>query len=274
MSVISTNVAANTALRYLNLNAAEQSSSLAKLASGSRIQVASDDASGLAVGTALAADIAVLEQASINAQHGESVLQTADGGLSRISDILQRMKSLTAQSQSGAVSNTERGYVDAEFQQLIQEVSDIASQTTFNGEKMLDGTGSYATGVNFLVGVDAGNTITVTLADVDSTALGLNTASVNTVTSAASAMTAVDTAISSVSGERANVGATLSRFGYRGDVINTSLENLKAAKSTIMDADIAAEQINFTNAQTLTDAAISALARANAMPQKLLQLLS
>ncbi|PCI32487.1 MAG: flagellin [Alphaproteobacteria bacterium] len=274
MPVISTNMAANTALRYLNQNSDAQSSSLAKLASGSRIQVASDDASGLAVGTALSADIAVLEQASINAQHGEAVLQTADGGLSRIGDILQRLKSLTAQSQSGAISNTERGYVDAEFQQLIKEIDAISSQTTFNGEKMLDGTGAYAAGVDFLVGVEATNTITVTLADVDTTALGINAASVTTTTNAAAAMTLIDTAIGTVSGERANVGATLSRFGYRGDVINSSLENLKAAKSTIMDADIAAEQINFTNAQTLTDAAISALARANTMPQKLLQLLS
>jgi len=274
MSVISTNTAANTALRYLNKNTDEQSSSLAKLSSGSRIQVASDDASGLAVGTALAADVAVLEQASINAQHGESVLQTADGGLSRISDVLQRMKSLTAQSLSGAISDTERGYVDAEYQQLIAEIDAITAQTTFNGEKLLDGVGAYTAGVDFMVGTDATDKITVTLAGVGSTALAVDLTDVTTQVNATAAMTAVDTAIGTVSAERANVGATLSRFGYRGDVVDTSLENLKAAESTLMDADIAAEQINFTNAQTLTDAAISALAKANAMPQKLLQLLN
>ena len=274
MSVISTNTAANTALRYLNKNSDEQSSSLAKLSSGSRIQVASDDASGLAVGTSLAADVAVLEQASINAQHGESVLQTADGGLSRISDVLQRMKSLTAQSLSGAISDTERGYVDAEYQQLIAEVNAITAQTTFNGEKLLDGVGAYSTGVDFMVGTDAADKITVTLNGVDAATLGVAATDVTTQVNATAAMGAVDTAIGTVSAERANVGATLSRFGYRGDVIDTSLENLKAAESTLMDADIAAEQINFTNAQTLTDAAISALARANAMPQKLLQLLN
>jgi len=278
MSVISTNTAANTALRYLNKNSDEQSSSLAKLSSGSRIQVASDDASGLAVGTALAADVAVLEQASINAQHGESVLQTADGGLARISDVLQRMKSLTAQSLSGAISDTERGYVDAEYQQLILEIDAITAQTTFNGEKLLDGAGAYSTGVAFMVGTDAADTITVTLGDMTSATLGVGGTDVLTqgdaLTGATAAMAAVDTAIGTVSAERANVGATLSRFGYRGDVIDTSLENLKSAESTLMDADIAAEQINFTNAQTLTDAAISALAQANAMPQKLLQLLS
>ncbi len=273
MPVISTNTAANTALRYLNTNSAAQSESLAKLSSGSRIQSASDDASGLAIGTTMGADIAVLQQSSINTQHGQAVLQTADGALSNISSILERMKSLTAQSQSGTVSDTERGYIDAEYQQLTQEIDDIASTTKFNGVALLDGTSDYATGVSFLVGTSSTDTITVTLDGADATALGIASTDVSTADNAATAMDALDTAIGQISEQRANVGATLSRFSYRGDVISTSLENLESAKSTLMDVDVAAEQTNFTNAQTLTSAAIAALGQANSMTQSLLKLL-
>lgn len=273
MPVISTNTAANTALRYLNTNSAAQSDSLAKLSSGSRIQSASDDASGLAIGTTMGADIAVLKQASINTQHGQAVLQTADGALSNISSILERMKSLTAQSQSGTVSDTERGYIDAEYQQLTQEVDDISSTTKFNGVSLLDGASDYASGVSFMVGTASTDTITVTLDGADTTSLGINGSSVATSADAATAMDSLDTAIGKISEQRANVGATLSRFGYRSDVISTSVENLESAKSTLMDVDVAAEQTNFTNAQTLTSAAIAALGQANSMTQSLLKLM-
>ena len=275
MPVISTNTAANTALRYLNANSEAQSTSLAKLSSGSRIQTASDDAAGLAIGTGLSADVAVLEQASVNAQHGEAVLQTADGALANISDILERMKSLAAQALSGAVGATERAYIDAEYQQLLEEIDDITTSTTFNGTTLLDGTSDFTTGtgVDFMVGTSSTDVITVELADVDTTALGISGGDVTDATNATTAMNALDAAIATVSSARANVGATLSRFEYRGDVIATSLENLEAAESTLMDADLAAEQTNFTNAQTLTNAAIAALSQANEMPQKLLDLM-
>lgn len=273
MPVIATNTAANTALRYLNIHSSAQTDSLAKLSSGSRIQKASDDAAGLAVASSMAADITVLQQAATNATHGQAVLNTAEGALSNISDILERMKSLTAQSQTGTVSDTERGYIDAEFQQLLDEIDDIASTTNFNGEAMLDGTGDYAAGVDFLVGTASTDVLTVTLSDVDTTALLINAQTVATSAGAATAMTAIDAAIGTISEERANVGATLSRFSYRSDVIDSSLENLESAKSALTDVDIAAEQTKFTNAQTLTTAAISALSQANSMTQSLLKLL-
>lgn len=273
MAVISTNTAANTALRYLNINSAAQSDSLAKLSSGSRIQSAKDDASGLAIGSAMSSDIAVLEQASVNAQHGQAVLNTADGALSNIGDILQRMKALTAQSQTGTVSDTERGYIDAEYQQLISEIDDIAGTTKFNGVALLDGASDYSAGVDFLVGTSSTDVINVKLDGADTAALSIDTSTVATAAGAATAMDDLDLAIGQVSEMRANVGATLSRFSYRSDVIDTSLENLEAAKSTLMDADIAKEQTNFTNAQTLTSAAIAALGQANQMTQSLLKLL-
>ncbi|MBQ1544107.1 MAG: flagellin [Caulobacteraceae bacterium] len=274
MPVISTNTAANTALRYLNLNSAAESDSLAKLSSGSRITSAKDDASGLAIATTMNADISVLQQASTNAQNGQSVLNTADGALSNISDILTRMESLTAQSQSGTVSATDRGYIDAEYQQLSTEIDNIATTTKFNGVALLDGASAYSgTGVNFLVGTASTDTINVTLAGADTTTLGVNATNVTTAANAATAMSAISTAIDTISKDRANVGATLSRFSYRGDVINTSLTNLQAAQSSIKDVDIAAEQSKFTSEQTMTSAAIAALGQANSMTQSLLKLM-
>ncbi len=144
MPVISTNTAANSALRYLNLNSSEQSSSLSKLASGSRITKASDDAAGLAIGTRIQSDVTVLSQAATNASQATAILQTADGGLSRISDILQRMKSLATQSDSGSVTDSERTYIDAEYQELLSEVDGIASSTRYNGVALLDGSSQYS----------------------------------------------------------------------------------------------------------------------------------
>ena len=137
---VSTNTAAATAHRYLRTNDMEASRSLAKLSSGSRIVRASDDAASLAVGTKLKADVAVLKQAQVNASHGQSVLQVADGALQQVSDILIRMKALATQAVSGSISDTERGYLDSEFTQLDGAAHDISTQTKFNGTHLLDGT--------------------------------------------------------------------------------------------------------------------------------------
>jgi flagellin len=273
MPVISTNTAANTALRYLNNNSAAQSESLAKLSSGSRIVSAKDDASGLAIATSMNADISALNQAATNVTSGTSVLNTADGALSNIADILERMNALTAQAQSGSSSTDDLSYISAEYSQLTEEIDDIATTTTFNGVALLDGSSSYSTGVDFMVGTSSTDVITVTLDGADSTTLGLTTTAITDSASASAAMDEIDSAITTISEMRANVGASLSRFEFRGDVISTSLENLQAAESSISDVDIASEQTNFTNYQTLTSAAISALSQANSMSQSLLKLL-
>ncbi|ADG08937.1 flagellin [Caulobacter segnis] len=273
MPVISTNTAANTALRYLNNNSAAQSESLAKLSSGSRIVSAKDDASGLAIATSMNADISALNQAATNVTSGTSVLNTADGALSNIADILTRMNALTAQAQSGSSSDDDLSYITAEYSQLMEEIDDIATTTTFNGVALLDGTSAYSTGVDFMVGTSSTDIITVTLDGADTTTLGLTTTAITDSATAQSAMEEIDAAITTVSEMRANVGASLSRFEFRGDVISTSLENLKSAESSISGVDIASEQTNFTNYQTLTSAAISALSQANSMSQSLLKLL-
>lgn len=185
MPVISTNTAANSAVRYLNINASEQSSSLSKLASGSRITQASDDAAGLAISTRISSDVATLNQAATNASHAVSVLQTADGGASNISDILERMKTLATQSASGTVTDDEREYIDAEFQELIEQIDTIATGTRFNGESLLDGTSDFETttgGTSIMVGSSADDTIQVTIDSLTSSTLGLSTSAANDIT--------------------------------------------------------------------------------------------
>lgn len=275
MPVIATNTSANSALIALNKNSREQDKSLAKLSSGSRIVRASDDAAGLAVGSSLKADVTTLKAAANNAVQARSVLQTADGALARVGDILQRMKSLTAQAISGSVDNTSRGFIDQEYDALKTEAIAIGTNTTFNGTKLLDGNFNATNNVaTFQVGIAVGDTILadLTTAQVDATNLTSLAANTDTYANAAAASPLVDADIDKVSAMRANVGALLSRFEYRGDVIDSSIENLNAATSSIMDVDIASEQSNLVSKQVLTEAAIAALSQANQMKSSLLSL--
>ncbi|MCK9915627.1 flagellin FliC [Microbacteriaceae bacterium K1510] len=273
MPVISTNTAANTAVRFLNQNAAAESSSLAKIASGSRINKASDDAAGLAIATKISSDITSLQQASTNATQAVAVLQTADGGASNISDILTRMKSLASQSSSGTVTDTERTYLQDEFSQLQEEVDGTATGTRYNGVSLLDGTSNFSTGVGVLVGTDASDTIQIKIDNLSASNLGISSLDISTQTGADSALTTLDTAISSVSSARANIGAQESRFEFRSNALSSTEENLSSAKSSITDVDVAAEQANLSSAEVKTQAAVAAAAQANQMPQYLLSLL-
>ena len=281
MPVVATNTAANSALRFLNNNSAMAQSSVSKLASGSRIVKASDDAAGLAIGTRLKADVTALTQAGINASQGASVVQVADGGLGRIGDVLQRMKALAAQSLSGVPTNTERGFINAEFQQLVQEIDDIAGTTRFNGASLLDGATATITPANYFVGTDVSDTITVTFSALAGSVAGFTSSAlfsavavaVNTATAAGIAMSHVDAAIDLISEARATAGALISRFEFRGQQIASSLENIDAAKSAIMDVDLAAEQSKLVSNQVLVQAAVSAVSQANQIPQSLLRVL-
>ena len=271
MAVIATNTAANTSLVYLNRNAAEQGDSLAKISSGSRIVKASDDAAGLAVGTGLKADAAVLKQAAVNSQQSIAILAIADGGLAQISDILERQKVLAAQSASGTVTDTERAYIDTEFQALEAEVNAIEGAVTFNGDPLLDAGFNF----NVLVGTAAADIIALDLSsvNVDSTGIGYNAALVTTNANAILAIGLVETAIGNIVADRATVGALQSRFGFRNDVVSVAVDNTEDAVSSILDVDIAAEQTNLTNKRVLTEAAIAGLSQANQLTQSLLSLL-
>ena len=268
MPTVTTNTAANSALRFLEINHAATQSSIGKLSSGSRIVKASDDAASLAISTNLNADIVVLKQSAINAAHGTAVVQVADGGYARIADILARMKALAAQALSGSVNAESRGYIDAEFQELKSQIDDIADQTEFNGQEL--GTGAT---IEFMVGRVATDAITVVTANAGATSLGISAAAVSTTASATSAIAQVGTAINTINTQRAKMGAFMSRFEFVARNIDTQVENLDAAKSALLDTDVAMEMTKFTSAQVLTQANVAMLAQANQLPQNLLRLL-
>lgn len=282
MPVINTNRAANTSLRYVNINTARQNTYLSQLSSGSRVQKASDDASSLAVGTKIKSDSTTLAQASVSAANGQSVLSTADGGLAQIADILQRLKSLTTQAQSGTNDLNALGNINKEYQALLTEINSVAQATRFNGNNLLDGTSAFGTtGVNFLLGTATTDTVAVLIASVTTAATGLALSGTSVsgatlaagLSAAASASSKIDSAINTLSGVRAQVGATSSRLEFRKNVVDVSRENADAAASSLLDADVAAVQTAYTSVEVLTEAGIAALQKANAIPQQLLALL-
>lgn len=273
MPVISTNTAANSAVAYLNINSAQETSALEKLSSGSRITQASDDAAGLAISTRISSDITTLQQAATNASQATSILQTADGGASNISDILARMTSLASESASGTVTDSSRSYINAEFSQLTSEIDSIASGTRYSSQSLLDGTSAFSSGVSVLVGSTASDTITITLSNLTASSLGLTSLDVSSLSDATSALSALSSAINTVSGARAQIGAQESRFNFSASSISTQTQNLQAANSAITDVDIASEQATLSSAEVKTQAAVSAETAANQMPQYLLKLL-
>lgn len=273
MPAISTNSAANSAVRYLNINSAQESSALAKLSSGSRITSASDDAAGLAISTRISSDVTTLQQAATNASQATAILQTADGGASNISDILARMKSLASESASGTTTDSSRAYINSEFTQLTSEIDSIASGTRYSSQSLLDGSSVFASGVSVLVGSSGSDTITITLTSLTASSLGVSSLDVSSLSDAASALDTLDTAIDTVSAARASIGAQESRFNFSSDSISTQTQNLQSANSAIKDVDIAAEQATLSSAEVKTQAAVSAESAANQMPQYLLKLL-
>lgn len=285
---INTNVSAMTTLRYLNQATDAKSSALTKLSSGSRINSAADDAAGLAVSEKMKAQIGGLTQAQSNAQDGVSLIQTAEGGLSQIQTMLDRMRDLAVQSSNGTLGTDDRKAIDKEFNDLKGEISRIAKTTQFNNKNLLgtSDTDTAATTFTFQVGANSGQTLSVTISAMNAAALNLTTkidiVASQTVTvdnttadikSANAAIDAIDSAISSVTTQRSTLGATQNRLNYAISNLETSNENLSEANSRIRDVDMAQEMTQFTKSNILTQAATSMLAQANAMPNSVLTLL-
>ena len=273
LSVVS-NGASLTGQRHLNKSHNMLNASLQRLSSGYRINGAMDDAAGLGVSERMRAQIRGLAQASRNASDGLSVVQTAEGAMGEISGILIRMRELSVQSASDSITDTERGYLNTEFSDLTSEIDRITASTKFNGNKLIDGT--YATtGLDFQVGYESGADfkISVTIADVDSTALGVNASAVDSKTNALSAMGEIDTALDALNTARAGLGSKGNRLVAAGSAVDVMREGISAANSRIRDTDIAAETSAMSRAQVLMQAGTSMLAQANSQPQLALSLL-
>jgi flagellin len=386
LNVIS-NFAANVAHRNLAMSDSEATKSLSKLSAGTRVLTAKDDAASMAVGSRLRAEVSALRQASVNAGQAISMLQIADGAMSKTNDILTRMKTLAVQAGSDQLSGTERAMLDTEFQSLIQEIDRIAADTEFNGTKLVNGSidadvssatsfdvaagveeisavgiaagtfslsytdtsqtfvltngttvysgtiasdkltatdgtgvltsstvvklsttdatdgfvnlslntsfaadtavaaasaedvvfsGTTTTSLTFKIGTGTNaseDEISVTVNSVSASGLGLSgTANLNTKNAADSALESLNNAIDQLQTNRATVGASQNRLEFAADNIAVATENTEAARSSLLDLDVASEMSNFTSKQILVQAGVSMLAQANQLPQNLLQL--
>lgn len=250
--------------------------SLESLSSGKKVNKASDDAASLAIATSLMSDSSSLKQSSTNLLQGTSLLQTADAGLEKAGNILDRMKSLSTQANSGSVDQNARASINTEYQSLASELNNIGTQTTFNGQRLLDG--SYNR--DFQSGSDPSKVVNVDLTSVNVSATGLgltpangaNANALSTQASAAATSSELDTAISNLSSYRAQTGSTLSEFTTQGDIVNTELNSNEEAVSSLRDADIAKERTDFSNSQALSELSIAASAQSNRITSSMLNL--
>jgi flagellin len=247
------------------------------VSSGYRITKAGDDAAGLGISENLKAQIRSLHQAQRNGFDGISVLQTAEGALNEVSNILIRMRELAMQSASDGISDTERSYLETELDALVEEIDRISVTTEFNNQKLLNGSLS-SNGLEFQIGIrnTSNDRIAVTVGSTTSTALGVNAASltISAKINAQSGLDTIDSAIQNVSNVRATLGAMGNRLNSTISNLSIASENLSAANSRIRDVDVAVETSKLTRSQILMQAGVSVLAQANAVPQAALSLLS
>ena len=279
---IQNNVEAFNAHRTLTATSAQASKSMEKLSSGYRINKASDDAAGLAMSEKMRGQIGGLSQAQRNAQDGISLVQTAEGSLSEVHSMLQRVRDLKVQHSNGTLSTDDQSAIESEIGQIGSEIKSIVDNTKFNGNKLLD-----STGFKFQVGANDGETIStgaVSLsAAVGSAGTGglselmaisdATTAKAALSTGALSTVAGIDNAVKNVSNVRGNLGAIQNRLESRLNNLATYQENLTASESRIRDVDMAAEMTKFTKLGILQQAGTSMLAQANQAPQSVLSLL-
>ena len=276
---INQNIAAQNAYRNLSVTDSQMGKSLEKLSSGFRINRAADDAAGLAISEGLRSQVGGLKTAVRNAQDGVSVVQTAEGALTEVHAVLQRMRDLSVQGANDSNNDKARENIATEVTSLTDELTRISASTNFNGTNLLDGTaGAGGDGkLKFQVGADgdANSQIEVDLgsANVADVATALASLDFTDATGAQAAIETIDTQIESVSTARAQLGAYQNRFEHTINNVNVSIENLSASESRIRDTDMAQEMMSFTRSQILSQAGTAMLSQANQSQQGVLSLL-
>ena len=262
---INTNVNSLNAQRNLSASQGSLATSMQRLSSGLRINSAKDDAAGLAIADRMNAQIKGINVSVRNANDGISLAQTAEGALSTVTDVLQRMRELAVQAQNGSNGTSDRANLDTEYQQLSSEITRIAAQTKFNGTAIV---GASAGAQTFQVGANNGDTLTITTTTVTTVAGGLTTAAL-----ASTAVAALDTALDTITSSRATYGAMINRFQFAITNLQVTGENQSAARGRIMDADFASETANLARSQILQQAGTAMVAQANQLPNQVLSLL-
>lgn len=278
MTVIASNISALRAQNASNTAQMGLQQAMERLSSGKRINSAKDDAAGLAISTKMTSEIKGLGAAMRNANDGISVTQVAEGALGQVGNILQRMRELAVQASSGTVSDTDRTGIQAEVSQLVSQIGNIASRTTFNGISLMDGSATLASGgtgtkITIQTGNNSGETVDVDIKSADTTTLGIASLDVSTQSGADGALATLETALDSVSSGRATLGGIQSRLQATVENLTSTVTNLTDARSRIEDADFSAESTALAKNQILSQASTAMLAQANQSQKDVLSLL-
>ena len=270
--VVQHNLTAMNSNRMLGLTSATQAKSTEKLSSGYKINRAADDAAGLAISEKMRRQVRGLTQASANAQDGISAVQTAEGALTEVHDMLQRMNELAVKAANGTQTSVDLGYIDSEVQALKSEITRVATTTTFNEQSLLDGS---FTGKSLQVGAenDAAQRITVSIASMSASKIGLSNTSVSTQSGAQGAIDDIKKALASVSKQRSDLGALQNRLEHTINNLDNVVENTQSAESAIRDTDMATEMVKYSNNNILAQAGQAMLAQANQSNQGVMSLL-
>jgi len=286
MAVVNTNVNATVAQNALVRNERQMNTAMERLSTGQRINGAKDDAAGLAISSRMTSQIRGLEVGIRNANDAISMISTADGALVEVTNMLQRMRELALQSANGTTTSSDRDYLDSEYQNLITEIDRIAQNTQWNGGSILNHTTTASSTFAYQVGANGGQTISVDFGDFNKTgASGVmqevasahgsieagTTASA--MTTATSAVVAIDSAIASVNSQRATFGAAVNQLTYAVDNLASVKVNAEASRSRILDTDYATETSELARTQIIQQAGTAMLAQANQLPQTVLSLL-
>ncbi len=272
--IINTNTSAMFAYRQYNIWNARMAKAVQRLSSGLRINSAADDPAGLAISEKMRAQIRGLNMAARNCEDAISVTQTAEGAMGETHAILQRMRELAVQAASDTNDDAvDRAALNAEYQQLLEELGDIAKQTNYNGRPLLDGSADGANGFIIQTGANQGDNLRISIGSVTPDQLGVSGTGIASRDAASDVLETLDGAIKTVSLHRANLGAISNRLEHKINNLNSQAENLAAAESRIRDADMAAEMMEYTKAQIQVQVATAILAQANNQPKNVLTLL-
>ena len=270
--VVQHNLTAMNSNRMLGLTTKTQAKSTEKLSSGYKINRAADDAAGLAISEKMRRQVRGLTQASANAQDGISAVQTAEGALNEVHDMLQRMNELAVKSANGTNQNEDKNYIQAEVANLITEIDRVAATTTFNEKALLDGT---FTDVDLQVGAESAtdNQIKLTIASMDASGLGIGAVDVGSTGDAKDAIDTIKTAVKTLNNQRSNLGAIQNRLEHTINNLDNVVENTQSAESQIRDTDMATEMVKYSNNNILAQAGQAMLAQSNQANQGVLSLL-
>jgi flagellin len=268
--VVQHNMTAANANRQLGVTTAAQAKSTEKLSSGYKINRAADDAAGLTISEKMRSQIRGLTQASSNAQDGVSTVQTAEGALNEVEDMLQRMNELAVKAKNDTNTTADRQAIQSEITALVSEIDRVQQSTEFNTKKLLDGS---FTGKKLQVGAHSTNEITVSISAMDASSIGVKSINVTTTSGAGDAIDKISDAISSVSKQRSELGAVQNRLEHTIKNLDNVVENTQAAESNILDTDMASAMVEYSKNNILAQAGQSMLAQANQSNQGVLSLL-